>query len=207
MKESSKFWDRYAESYDLSVEKRYQTTYQEMIRLSKNYLKKDDILLDVGCGTGISDLEFASFVKRIDAFDISEKMVDIATSKAANDNIKNISFRVGKLTDDEHKSAVYDVIVAFNVILFCNKNEKTVERIYELLKPGGIFLSATDCYAEKNFLMNTALKILTFLRIFPYTTSFSCKSLEEEIKKPGFSIIEKKILFKKPVNYYISAKK
>jgi ubiquinone/menaquinone biosynthesis C-methylase UbiE len=82
MKKSSELWDRLASNYDLSVQKRYQATYQEMIGLSKEYLKENDLLLNVGCGTGISTIELAPYVKRIDSFDTSGKMIEIAINKA-----------------------------------------------------------------------------------------------------------------------------
>lgn len=207
MSKSLKFWNRIASSYDLSVKKRYKATYKEMIAQSKKYLSENNLLLDVGCGTGISTSELAPFVNRIEAFDISEKMIEIASNKAKSANILNIDFQVCDIMNEKYKPGVYDVITAFNVLLFYNSNENPLDRIFQLLKPGGIFLSTTDCYAENGIMINIAVKLLSKIGVMPFIKLYSCKSLEKEIENSGFTIIDKKVLFNKPVNFFMSAKK
>ncbi len=207
MRKSSKFWNRIASSYDSSVQKRYQSTYQEMVSLTKKYLNQNDLMLDVGCGTGITTIELSPYVRRIDAFDISERMIELAIDKATKSNTLNINYQICDIMNDKFKSDSYDVITVYNVLLFFSPDENPLRRIHQLLKPGGMFLSATDCYSELGFVLKTIAKLFSSTGIMPMIKEYSCQSLEEEIEKSGFSIIDKKVLFKKPLNYFIIANK
>jgi 2-polyprenyl-3-methyl-5-hydroxy-6-metoxy-1,4-benzoquinol methylase len=44
------------------------------------------------------------------------------------------------------------VILAFHVLHLLEDTQEVVQRMHELLKPGGLFVSATACMGEKSFL-------------------------------------------------------
>mgnify|MGYP000196436412 FL=1 len=52
---------------------------------------------------------------------------------------------MGELTEMEIEPESYDVVTAYNVLLYMKNQDEVLKKIYEILKPGGIFLSATDC--------------------------------------------------------------
>ena len=81
MKSWQKFWDRMASHYDVQVDKIYRRAYRDTVELSKKYLDQNQTALDMGCGTGITTVELAPWVKKILAIDISGKMIDAARTK------------------------------------------------------------------------------------------------------------------------------
>jgi ubiquinone/menaquinone biosynthesis C-methylase UbiE len=148
--DSINFWNRMSKNYDNSADKKFKKTYEETINLSASILKENDCVLDFACGTGITTIEIAKKVERVIAIDISQNMIDIASQKAHKSAVSNIEFLVTDIFEERLKPEFFDVVMAFNILQYCEDEEKVMKRIYDLLKPGGIFLSTTDCYGEKN---------------------------------------------------------
>lgn len=122
-------------------------TTQLCIELIENYLKKDDMVLDIGCGSGI--LSIASLLlgaKYADAVDIDPNAIDIAYTNAGMNDIGRETYDVvsGNILEDEdlnekYSGKKYDVveanIVADVIIALTNK-------IPQYIKDGGVFISS-----------------------------------------------------------------
>ncbi len=65
MSKDEKFWDALSDKYDKQVEKVFCNAYNKLISYTKNYVKATDIVLDIGCGTGIATVELANDVKEL----------------------------------------------------------------------------------------------------------------------------------------------
>ena len=66
-------------------------------------------------------------------------MIQKAREKAKNQSKDNIFFRTGELTEMEVEPESYDVVAAYNVLLYMKNQEEVLKKVYEVLKPGGIF--------------------------------------------------------------------
>ena len=66
MNKSEKFWDKRAVEYEKN-EKKWSETYNKAIENTRKHLKKDDIALEIGCGSGIMTMQLAKHVKKIHA--------------------------------------------------------------------------------------------------------------------------------------------
>lgn len=55
----------------------------------------NDIILDIGCGTGKQIIELSYFIKLGIGIDISEGMIKQSTENARNENRKNVEFYIG----------------------------------------------------------------------------------------------------------------
>lgn len=152
MNKSEKFWDKMANYYD-RVEKKDELTYIKIIEKTKKYLKINDVVLDYGCGTGLISNEIADNVKVIHAIDISSKMIEIAKKKADGRKIENIDYAHSTIFDERYKRCSFDVILVFYILHLLEDPHKVMQRINELLKPGGLIISATPCMGEKTFLI------------------------------------------------------
>jgi 2-polyprenyl-3-methyl-5-hydroxy-6-metoxy-1,4-benzoquinol methylase len=99
--------------------------------------------------TGTKAFEIAGDVKEIYGIDISSKMVEIAKRKATKHKIGNIDFIHATILDERLKKETFDAILTFNVLHLLENYQQAMQRITELLKPEGIFISITPCLAEE----------------------------------------------------------
>ncbi len=205
MNKSEKFWDKSASKFD-QAEKKDEQSYIKIVDQTKKYLKTSDIVLDFGCGTGLISNEIAGYVKLICAVDISSKMIEIAKNKADNRKIQNIDFTHSTIFDERYKSGSFDVILAFYILHLLEDDQKTIQRINDLLKPGGLIISVTPCIGEKLFL-NFSLSLLSKIGLVPDIKSFKINELEVLITKGNFQIIENESLHQGLPQYFIVAKK
>jgi len=81
-----------------------------------------------------------------------------------------------------------------------------LQRMNELLKPGGLLISATPCVGEKIFLRNL-LYIAGRVGLMPIIRSFKIRNLVDTIEKGNFSIVETDCLKKSSQEYLIVARK
>lgn len=194
MNRPEKFWDKMADRYDKNLEK-YMLTKIKTIDKTKNYLKKSDTILDYGCGTGLFAYKLADNVKEIYAIDISSKMIEIAKNKEDRHRKQNINFLQASIFDEKLKEESFDVVVAIGILHLLKDEQKVVKRIYQLLKPGGFFISSTACMGQQKkaipILINSIVSVLSIIGIFPGNLRFfSISKLEQLITNENFRILE-----------------
>ncbi len=207
MQNNEIFWNKISSKYDLQVKNKYEQTYINTIKKTRNYLKETDVALDYACGTGITTVELARDVKQIYAIDISQDMINIAKEKSQKNNISNIKYDVTDVFDEKYSKESFDVLMAFNILYFIKDTNSVIKRINELLKPGGVFISATDCLGEKRTFKTMIGYLLGKIGIVPSMKMFKMDQLKNIIKRNGFSIVETENLYDSPPNLYIVAKK
>lgn len=206
MNKSEKFWDKRAVEYDKN-EKKWEETYNKALENTKKYLKDSDIVIDYGCGSGILAIQLAKFVKEIHGLDISSKMIESAEQRAKGNNIENISFAHTTIFDERYKRESYDVVLAFNILHLLEDSSKAVQRINELLKPGGLFISETASLGEAKSFVNFIISIIIKMRILPKVNKLKFADLENLITKEGFQVIETEVLGEGISTYYVVARK
>ena len=205
--EAPAFWNRRSEVFDKQVLSVYENAYRKTVKRSAAFLKKEDRVFEIGCGTGVATIPLSKYVKEITATDISENMIQTAREKAKNQSKDNIIFRTGELTEMEVEPESYDVVAAYNVLLYMKNQEEVLKKIYEVLKPGGIFLSATDCLG-RNLSKDSVKKFWkSKLHLMPYVAFDTPISLMRKIQKNDFEVLEIVNLHKNPPNIFIAAKK
>ena len=199
MNKTQVFWDKQAKKFDDS-EKQFEQASLELIARTKEYLNANDNVLDFGCATGTKTLELADATKHIHGLDISAKMIDEATKKKNKVNIKNVSFSQGTIFNDDLEKTSFDKIIASAIIHLMEDSEKVIQRIHELLKPGGLFISTTACFKDK-MEFKTRLEFTTYrfmkrLGIFPlHLNMFKTSDIEQLINRQNFNIVKAEILF------------
>lgn len=211
MNKTEKFWDKLSNKFDKRAKNFEQTTIKT-IENTKKYLNVSDIVLDYGCATGIITYKIADNVKEIYGIDISSKMIEAAKRKAGERKIENIDFVQAIIFDKRYKRESFDVILALSIIHLVEDTPKVMQRINELLKPGGLIISSTACLGEKKTFLSILLSIPIFLLIkigiVPNMRFFKISELEDSITKENFQIIETETLAHNPATeYFIVAKK
>lgn len=205
--EAPAFWNRRSEIFDKQVLSVYENAYKKTVKRSAAFLKKEDRVFEIGCGTGVATIPLSKYVKEITATDISENMIQKAREKAKDQSKDNIVFQTGELTEMEVEPESYDAVAAYNVLLYMKNQEEVLKKIYEILKPGGIFLSATDCLG-RNLSKDSVKKFWkSKLHLMPYVVFDTPISLMRKIQKNDFEVMEIVNLHKNPPNIFIAAKK
>ncbi len=205
--ESKRFWDKIAGKYDKQALRKYQKAYEETIEISRKYLRNDDTMLDFACGTGITTIELARSVQQVVAVDLSDEMIRLARDKATFNGIDNITFKAATIEDTDIGNASFDIITAFNVLHGLEDLERSLSRIWTLLKAGGFFLSVTDCLGEKRTMTGILYTGLSKMGFIPKINSFKRTDLIRMITSKGFTVIEERNLYPSPPNCYIAARK
>lgn len=131
-------WDNYAEMWDSVASDYADNAFSE---LKKAIHLKGLRILDFGCGTGLLSERMAPFAKEIVALDNSVKMTEILKNK----NLPDTTVVCDILTTDliSEQPALqnqFDLIVASSVCSFLPNYSETVELLYTLLKPEGLFI-------------------------------------------------------------------
>jgi len=112
----------------------------------------------------------------------------------------NVSFSQGTIFNDDLEKASFDKIIAYSIIHLLENSENVIQKIYELLKPGGLFISETACFKDKmdakTRLEFTTYRFMKLFGIFPlHLNMFKTSDIEQLIKSQNFNIVKAEILF------------
>ena len=211
MNKSKEFWNRASNSYD-KTEERFEYIHSKSRKNTKKYLDKNNVVLDYGCGTGTTACEVANDVKEIYGIDISTKMIEISKGKAAEKNIENITLAEGSIFDVELKKESFDRILAFNMLHTIPNPKDVVQRIDELLKPNGLFISVTPCLGGKlSFLVGLQIRLVQIMckiGIIPVPIRrLKSSDLDDLITNGNFQTVDTEQIYKGASSYFIVAKK
>lgn len=201
------FWNMRAPDYDKTSGGAYARAYDLTAEHAVRYLQPSHQVLDFACGTGLLTLRLAPRAAHIRGIDISPDMVAIAREKARAQGAGNVEVTNTDLFDPCLAPGSFDVVTAFNVMCYLPDLPAALARIRELLKPGGLFLSATDCLSSRP--SRAGLKKFWKSRTgkMPYVAFFTQRGLERRIVQGGFTVLERENLFPAPPNLFIAARR
>lgn len=205
MDKSEKFWDKSASGYD-KEEMKDKAGRMKILDMTKKYLKKQDDVLDFGCATGILSNEIARDVHTVQGIDISSEMVRMAQNNANELNLENVEYSHATIFDDRYKSGAFDTILAVYMLHLIDDMPKVLRRIHSLLKPGGLFISATPCLGRKTF-VGIALSLVSKIGLIPNLKTYNVAEVENAIMNAGFTLVESECLNKSGKQYFIVGKK
>jgi 2-polyprenyl-3-methyl-5-hydroxy-6-metoxy-1,4-benzoquinol methylase len=198
---SEKMWNQLAKNWDTPGVSLGENDLR-IIERTKKYLNPICVVLDYGCATGSIALEIAATAKEVRGVDISANMIEIAKRKANERGMKNITFTKATIFDESLGKESFDAILFLSVLHLVENPTQVMGRINQLLKPGGIFISATPCLGEKAFvsvLMNIPIFLLSKIGLLPKIEFFSVSSLTESITNANFQIVENENFSVRPI--------
>jgi len=211
LNKSEEFWDKASKNYD-KTEERFEYIHKKARENTRKYLRESQIVLDYGCGTGTASCEFASLVEEIYGIDISSEMIRIAKDKLAASEVDNVNFEKADIFDSKYQNESFDVILAFNMLHTVPNPQSVVQRVNDLLKHDGLFISITPCLGQKmSFLVNLQIqfvRVLCKLGVIPIPIRrIKSTDIDELLAIGKFQTIESEKIFKGASSYFVTAKK
>ncbi|MEM7612322.1 MAG: class I SAM-dependent methyltransferase [Pseudomonadota bacterium] len=189
LKTESRFWDRIAPRYsrkpvpDAAV-------YEQKLERTERYLNADQVVLEVGCGTGTTAIHHASSVRHVHATDLSTGMIQIAQEKADAAGVQNITFEVSSISELDTKPDQYDVILAHSILHLVSDVPRTLRQFRQMLKPGGVLIASTPCLADIAGWLRWIAPVGNALGLLPALNFFSKDQYFKWMEQAGFSVEE-----------------
>ena len=132
-------YKKFAYYYDEVMQ---EMNYDLWVEFVEPYLKKEDKILDLACGTGT----FATMLKLngydVEASDLSEEIIEIANEKRKINRL-DINFYVADMTNfktDDKKDVITCFFDSVNFLKDTKEIKKLFDCVYNSLKNGGYFI-------------------------------------------------------------------
>ena len=196
----NKFW---AETEKWNCSEEFPEHYPIMIEWFEHklvpLLNKEMEIVDMPCANGELSFYFSKYVKSIDGFDISEKMIKLAKQNADENGIGNINFEQADAQTIVFNKK-YDVFMMFWLLPFIyddNNARAIIKKIYDTLPKGGYIVI-------KESLWENTEKDMYYLDIpaYFYAVYRTAENFFALIEKHNFSLIDKITLERKKNGWY-----
>jgi ubiquinone/menaquinone biosynthesis C-methylase UbiE len=181
------FWDGIAEKYAKKPVAN-PDVFEAKIAITKSHMKPTDVVLDIGCGTGSLALRLAGSAAQVHGLDLSSEMIRIANGKAKAQEVENVTFHTGPFDDTfgAFDAESLDGICAYNLLHLVEDRSAALAQIFDLLKPGGFFISSTVCLGESWVPYGAIIWAMRMVGKAPMVKTFDKRTLESEMRQAGF---------------------
>ena len=187
MDASAKFWNKVAAGY-AKQPIADEAADQRKLKVTQEYLQPSMNVLEFGCGTGSTALAHAPYVHHIQAIDFSSNMIAIAQSKAAAQNIQNVTFEQASIDELNVPDGTYDAVLGLNVLHLLANKEAAIAKVHKLLQPSSVFITSTICLGDTMAWFKLIAPVGKALGLFPLVKVFTVKDLEKSLTDAGFAI-------------------
>lgn len=203
---NANFWDKRSKQYDDAI-KKHDALYDNTIESTKALLGRSDVVLDLGCASGEIGLDIAPHVQRVHGIDTSAKMIELANEKACKRCIDNAIFDEMDPYDRSLSTHSFSAVIALSIFHLVDDTSKVLDRLNDLLAPGGLLISETPCLREKSRFFRLLINLAQKFGLAPRIFSFSISELESLVARGGFDIRESKLRNEKNAIQWIVARK
>ena len=139
---SASFYDLIFKSFCLGQENAFRQKVIDLMDLTGN-----ELILDVGCGTGTLTSMIADKVnarESIFGVDLSPRMIEIAKKKTSK-NGRRVEYKVASSLALPFDDETFDVVVTsliYHHLMSLVEKARTLSEIYRVLKPEGRYIAA-----------------------------------------------------------------
>jgi ubiquinone/menaquinone biosynthesis C-methylase UbiE len=167
-----------------------EAAYQKKLAVTREHFRPDMDVMEFGCGTGTTAVSHAPHVRHIYGYDVSDKMLEIARSRAAEAGVKNVTFEKADIIDLDIPDARFDVVMGHSILhLLRSKHRAAVlAKVHRVLKPGGVFVSSTICIGESSGVLRAIPPVMRAIPFLPPVQTLTRQKLRGEIGGAGFTI-------------------
>lgn len=147
----AEYYDDWAEDYDQTLAQwRYEAPEQAAARL-RAALDTDSVILDAGCGTGLTGKALAGAgFRTIDGMDVSWRSLEVAEKLGVYRSLEHLDMQKLPLPcrDDS-----YDGLICVGVLTYVPDSSAILEEFCRIVKPGGVMIltQRSDLLVERDF--------------------------------------------------------
>lgn len=147
----AQYYDDWATEYNESLADWNYDAPEQVASLLRAELTPDSVILDAGCGTGLSGkaLRSAGFTA-IDGIDVSSASLEVATLSDAYRSLRTMDMQRFPLTipDDQ-----YDGLICVGVFTYLTDSVGTLREFSRIVRPGGLMVitQRSDIFVEREF--------------------------------------------------------
>lgn len=147
------------------------------------YVEKDEPILDIGCGTGLSTAQLMVRFNHVRGCDIDERMLEEARKLDPD------LFDHADIYDLPYLTESFRLVTAFDVFHWCC-DQNSAKEIARVLKPNGFFytISTMQIYTESSFRGKVA-KVIEEVLGYPFENSKQNFHPEEVLTQNDFEIL------------------
>jgi 2-polyprenyl-3-methyl-5-hydroxy-6-metoxy-1,4-benzoquinol methylase len=187
MAEAVSFWNKVADHYS-TMPIADEESYQTKLNKTREYFTPDSNVLEFACGTGGTAVQHAPFVKHIHAIDISERMIGFCEQKKKEAGVNNVTFEAQTIENLSFESESFDVVMGMSILHLLEDKDVVIQKVFELLKPGGVFVSSTICLGDSMPFFRFIAPIGKALGKMPLVRSLRADAVQESFVAAGFKI-------------------
>ena len=177
-------FDRWSETYERDSAARWLREVQTAA-LAALALNRNDVLLDLGCGTGAAVRDAAPSVRRAVGFDLSPGMIAQARERAREQGLDNVEFREGDVSGPlPFEDRAFTAIVCTTAFHHFPQPRATIAEMSRVLAPAGrVVIADANRRHPAVFVADLVLRVLQ-----PSHVGFSSPSqLLRDLCTAGFS--------------------
>jgi len=108
-----------------------------------------DRAVDMGCGTGLSGVEFKPMVTHLTGLDISQKMLDRAREKGIYDELEKSDICQYLASSQQH----YDIFIATDVFVYLGDLSSVFSAVSDLARQNSYFVFSTEGESERDYIL------------------------------------------------------
>ena len=125
----------------------YQQSHYKRYEFAKSIISKNDIVVDMSCGSGYGTMMLSENAAQVNGFDIDKRTIEEISKRYKKQN--NVSFNTMDLLDISDVN-YYDKIISFETVEHFNSNDinKLLKKFHSALKDNGYLIFSTPYYQE-----------------------------------------------------------
>lgn len=186
--------------YKTAIQKLHYMYFAKAIEaktiLSFLELKKGEKICDIACGSGQQSIKMAKQGCAVYGIDLNARAIETAKSIAKG---YDCDFQVGNAEKIPYDSNMFDKVVSVCSLEHFANDEKAIEEMNRVLKPGGILVLTVDSFTYNGIEKHLQEKHRTDCSVVNY---YSVSQLTQKLEKYGFEVLKSKYFINSPISSF-----
>lgn len=155
-----------------------------------NYIKKGDLVLDLGCGNSQNTVKAAKIAANVVGLEIDPHLLQIAKKSNQEEKLKNVQFLSADLEKKLNlPSATFDKVIFLDVLEHLKNRNQALSEVRRVLKPNGILLLGVPNSQTTWKKFQRSAKVCSFSDA-DHKIEYSENSIKQLLKKHKFKIVK-----------------